>query len=58
MSDYLLEEAMARLFRNGDMQRHLKKSVKLYHERRDTLCKMLKKELSNEVVCFKNPQAA
>jgi GntR family transcriptional regulator / MocR family aminotransferase len=52
--DHVLEEAIAVLFRNGDMQRHLKKSVKLYHERRDLLCALLKKEL-NEVVVFQKP---
>jgi GntR family transcriptional regulator/MocR family aminotransferase len=41
--DNLLEEALAVLFNNGTMQRHLKKSVKLYHQRRDILCKSVKK---------------
>jgi GntR family transcriptional regulator/MocR family aminotransferase len=53
-SDNVLEEALALLFRNGDMQRHLKKSVKLYHERRDHLCQLLEKELSG-VVSFRKP---
>jgi GntR family transcriptional regulator/MocR family aminotransferase len=53
-SDNVLEEALAVLFRNGDMQRHLKKSVKLYHERRDLLCDLLEKELKG-VVSFTKP---
>lgn len=53
-SDNVLEEALAQLFSNGDMQRHLKKSVKLYHERRDHLCQLLEKELSG-VVSFRKP---
>lgn len=53
-SDNVLEEALAVLFRNGDMQRHLKKSVKLYHERRDLLCELLEKELK-DVLGFRKP---
>jgi GntR family transcriptional regulator/MocR family aminotransferase len=53
-SDNVLEEALALLFKNGDMQRHLKKSVKLYHERRDLLCSLLEKELKG-VVKFRPP---
>ena len=52
--DNVLEEAMALLFRNGDMQRHLKKSVKLYHERRDLLCGLLEQELKG-VISFRKP---
>lgn len=52
--DNLLDEALALLFRNGDMQRHLKKSVKLYHERRDHLCTLLQQELQ-DVVTFQRP---
>lgn len=52
--DNLLEEALAVLFKNGDMVRHLKKSVKLYHERRDHLCDLLKKQLSH-AVSFQKP---
>ena len=52
--DNLLEEALGTLFKNGDMQRHLKKSVKLYHERRDHLCNLLESELK-DVVDFQRP---
>ncbi|GAA0564747.1 aminotransferase-like domain-containing protein [Chitinophaga japonensis] len=53
-SDNVLEETLALLFRNGDIQRHLKKSVKLYHERRDLLCQLMEKEL-NGLVTFRPP---
>lgn len=45
--DVLMEEAMAVLFKNGDMQKHLLKASKIYHERRDLFCGLLKQELSN-----------
>ncbi len=43
--EQLMEEAMANLLRNGDIDRHLKKANKIYHERRDLLCTLLRKEL-------------
>jgi GntR family transcriptional regulator/MocR family aminotransferase len=39
--DDVFEEALAALFANGTMQRHFKKSVKLYQQRRDLLCERL-----------------
>jgi len=53
--DVLLEEALAVLSNAGHIQRHLKKSVKLYHERRDIFCNLLEKELSG-IVSFTKPQ--
>ncbi|RYY53462.1 MAG: PLP-dependent aminotransferase family protein [Chitinophagaceae bacterium] len=47
--EQLLEEAMANLLRNGDIGRHLKKANKLYHERRDVLCRLLQERLGDEV---------
>jgi GntR family transcriptional regulator/MocR family aminotransferase len=52
--EQLLEEAMANLLKNGDIGRHLKKANKLYHERRDMLCKLLRTQLS-EYVSFRVP---
>lgn len=52
--DHALEEALAHLFRNGDMQRHLKKSVKLYHQRRDIFASLLNAKLGNRIQ-FKTP---
>jgi GntR family transcriptional regulator/MocR family aminotransferase len=43
--EQLMEEAMANLLRNGDIDRHLKKANKIYHERRDRLCALLDSEL-------------
>lgn len=52
--EQLLEEAMANLLKNGDIGRHLKKANKIYHERRDVLCRLLNEQLS-EHVSFKIP---
>lgn len=46
--DDVLEESIAVLFANGTMQRHLKKSVKLYQQRRDLFCEGLQ-ELSPHI---------
>ncbi|HVU59017.1 MAG TPA: PLP-dependent aminotransferase family protein [Puia sp.] len=53
--DSLLEEALASLFKAGEMHKHLKRSVKLYHQRRDILCHLLEQELK-DVVTFTKPQ--
>lgn len=47
--DQPLEDALATLFANGDMQRHLKKSVKLYRERRDIFCDLLDNHLRHKI---------
>ncbi len=39
--DVLMEHAVAALFENGEMQRHLRKSAKTYKERRDYMCMQL-----------------
>ncbi|HYF29625.1 MAG TPA: PLP-dependent aminotransferase family protein [Chitinophagaceae bacterium] len=52
--DNILEESLAELFSQGDFHRHLKKSVKLYHERRDLLSELLQQELG-DVVDFDMP---
>ncbi len=52
--DNLLEAAVAVLFRDGEMRRHLKKAQKIYHHRRDLFCEMLRSELGN-VVEFSKP---
>lgn len=44
--EQLLEEAIATLLKNGDIGRHLKKTNKIYHERRDLLCKLLQERMS------------
>jgi len=52
--DNLLEAALAALFRDGDMRRHLKKAQKIYHRRRDLFCDLLQSELGH-VVEFSRP---
>lgn len=39
--DSLLEEAFASLIENGDMERHFRKSLKIYKNRRDLFCEIL-----------------
>ncbi len=53
--DSILEEALAWLYRNGDITRHLKKTLKVYHERRDLLCQLLQTHLG-ESVSFRVPR--
>jgi GntR family transcriptional regulator/MocR family aminotransferase len=54
-NDYLLEDALAAIIRKGELQKHLKKALKIYHDRRDLLCELLESEL-NEVVSFRKPE--
>ncbi|WP_212002565.1 PLP-dependent aminotransferase family protein [Chitinophaga sp. HK235] len=53
-NDYLFEGAFAALMQNGEMQKHIKKSVKLYRARRNRLCDQLQEQLGN-VVSFAKP---
>ncbi|NUN99565.1 MAG: PLP-dependent aminotransferase family protein [Saprospiraceae bacterium] len=52
--DQLMEAAVAILFKEGEVRRHLKKAQKTYHQRRDLFCELLKSELG-EVVEFARP---
>ncbi|MFN8347709.1 MAG: PLP-dependent aminotransferase family protein [Spirosomataceae bacterium] len=45
--DQMLENTMAELLRNGVIQRHLRKSVREYRERRNVFCDLLKTQLGN-----------
>lgn len=45
--DNMLENAMAELLQNGIIQRHLRKSLRIYRQRRDFFCDLLKSALSN-----------
>ncbi len=47
--DLLMENALATLYINGSMQRHIRKSLKLYEERRDRFCELLGNELGDSV---------
>lgn len=52
--DSLMENAIAALYKDGTIPSHIKRSVKLYRERRDHFCALLAKELG-EQVSFKIP---
>lgn len=47
--DSLLEAGIAELYKDGTITRHIRKSVKLYHRRRDHFCNLMKTELGNRV---------
>jgi len=47
--DSLLENAVASLYRDGTIARHIKKTVKLYKERRDQFCALMTSELGDHV---------
>lgn len=52
--DMLMEQALAEMLREREIQRHLKKALKIYQERRDALCALLNAEL-REYVRFSAP---
>lgn len=52
--DLLMEQALGELLDEGEIQRHLKKALKVYQERRDLLCGMLQDQLG-ECVTFTAP---
>ncbi len=45
--DVLMENSLAVLFENGEIQRHLRKSIKTYKERRDYMCTQIDTYLKN-----------
>lgn len=45
--DTPLDNAIAELLQSGIIQRHLRKSVRIYRQRRDLFCHLLQSELSN-----------
>ena len=47
--DFVLEEAVAALFENGEMERHLRRAHKIYKERRDHFCNQINIYLKSEV---------
>lgn len=53
--DVLFEESVAHLFSTGEMHRHIRRSVKLYKERRDAFCALLSSSLG-DVAEFAIPQ--
>lgn len=53
--DTLLEEAFAVMFDNGEMERHFRKTLKIYKQRRNLFCQLLKSDF-NDVIEFKIPE--
>ena len=53
--DPILERAIGLMIQQGDYQRHTKKALKLYKERRDHFCDLLETELG-EFIHFKKPE--
>jgi len=47
--DTVLEMAIARLYRNGTIARHIRKSVKVYQERRDHFASLLEQKLGDRI---------
>ncbi|NIJ53997.1 MocR-like pyridoxine biosynthesis transcription factor PdxR [Dyadobacter arcticus] len=47
--DQMLENAIAELLQTGVVQRHLRKSVRVYKQRRDVFCDLLKTQLGDKV---------
>ncbi|MBA4057777.1 MAG: GntR family transcriptional regulator, partial [Marivirga sp.] len=53
--DSLIENAIADLYKSGVISRHIKKSLKLYKDRRDHFCDLLQHEIGNHI-SFKIPE--
>ena len=53
--DSLLELTFARFIKNGDLDRHTKKILKIYRERRDLICELLNK-VCKDYVLFEKPK--
>jgi GntR family transcriptional regulator/MocR family aminotransferase len=53
--DTLLEEAFAVMFENGEMDRHFRKSLKIYKQRRNFFCDILQAEFKGKID-FKIPE--
>jgi GntR family transcriptional regulator/MocR family aminotransferase len=52
--DLMMEQALGELLDEGEIQRHIKKAQKVYHQRRDELSSLLTNHLS-EFLSFKSP---
>lgn len=52
--DAVLEFAVAELIEDGDVQRHVRRTRRIYHRRRDALCDVVDQELSG-VVSYERP---
>ncbi|WP_394775497.1 PLP-dependent aminotransferase family protein [Flavobacterium sp.] len=47
--DTLLEDAFSVMFNNGDMERHFRKSLKIYKQRRNLFCDILQSDFKNTI---------
>ena len=52
--DAVLERSIAELFDDGDLERHVRRTRRIYRARRDACCENLERELGN-VVRFRRP---
>jgi GntR family transcriptional regulator / MocR family aminotransferase len=52
--DLMLEYAIGQLFHTGEMKRHFRKSLRVYHARRDFVCALLGSHLSH-IMQFQKP---
>lgn len=52
--DFPLEKAIAELFQTGEIQRHIRKSLRIYQQRRDRLDELLRTYLS-DIVTYEKP---
>ena len=53
--DFLLEATFARFIKNGDLDRHIRKVLKIYADRRELFCNLLKQSFDN-VISFEIPK--
>jgi GntR family transcriptional regulator/MocR family aminotransferase len=53
--DSLLEEAFSSLYNNGEMERHFRKSLKIYKQRRNLFCEILKTDF-RDAISFDIPE--
>lgn len=53
--DTLLENAFAMMFETGEMERHFRKSLKIYQQRRNLFCEILKTSF-NGIIEFNTPE--
>src|SRR4030095_2372 len=52
--DPIMELALAEMFQDGSINRHMKKALNTYHQRRDFLSDLMKEKLG-DVIDFKVP---
>ncbi len=53
--DAIMERSIAQMIQQGDLQRHSRKALKLYHARRDHFCELLSTALG-DYISFQKPE--